>query len=192
MPQSMSQTPVSRASLVKIVDGDVGDEFSFQFNFPEIQRGLNADYTFISPPGSMLPTAVYKSTVGQEMSFSIMVDATENPPLDSMGFSLGVMPDLAFFESLVCPEVDTYLESNARWIAPARLIFLVGTRAWDVVCLSVKQTEVIYDRSMIPYRATIDITLKSIYVDSSTTDVYLREMKKMFSNTSRLLKNGRS
>jgi hypothetical protein len=182
MPLVMSgQNNLTKAALYRLVDDQIKDLYVFQFNFPELSRNLTADYNMISPPGSMLPTAIFKSSSGQDFTISMMVDSS------SFFTELGVIPDLSYFESLVTPDVDTYLESNSRWIAPPRLIFVVGTRTWDVLCLSVAIKETRYQRNLIPNRATVDLTFKAIYIDQPLMEASLGYMQSNYS--SRLIKD---
>jgi len=176
MPLVMSgQFNLAKAAFYRILDNAIKDVFVFQLNFPELSRNASAEYNFISPPGSMLPTAIFKATPGQDFTISIMVD--------SSGYysETGVLPDLAYFESLVLPDIDTYIESNSRWISPNRLMFVVGGRLWDVVCLSVAIKETRYQRDLIPNRATVDVTLKSIYIDQAAIVTYLDNLRNLSS-----------
>lgn len=176
MPLSMSgNLNLSKAAFYRIIDNKIKDTFVFQFNFPELGRNNSAEYNFISPPGSTLPTAIFKSSPGQEFTISIMVDSS------SYYSAEGVLPDLAYFESLVLPDIDSYLESNARWLSPPRLMFVVGNRLWDVVCVGVSIKETRYQRDLIPNRATVDVTLKTIYVDQATVESYLDNLRTLYS-----------
>jgi hypothetical protein len=166
---------LSKAAFYRILDNKIKDTYVFQFNFPELGRSHNAEFNLISPPGSTLPTAIYKSTPGQDFTISLMVDSS------SYYSETGVLSDLAYFESLVLPDIDTYVESNARWLSPDRLMFVVGNRLWDVICLSVSIKETRYQRDLIPNRATVDITLKTIYVDQASIVTYLDNLRLLYS-----------
>lgn len=177
MPLSMSGNGnLVKAAFFRIIDNKIKDQYAFQFNFSELGANHSADYNLINPPGSMRPTAIFKASPGPEFSISIMIDNSSHYD------ALGIMPDLAYLESLTLPDVDTYLESDARWIAPDRLTFVVGPRAWDVICLSVHVKETRYKRELIPERATVDIVLRPVYIDQSSIVAYLTDLKTLYSH----------
>lgn len=162
---------IVKASLFKITDGAISEEYPFQFNFGELSTNVSAEYNFLSPPGSFLPTAVYRATGGRSLNFSILVDYTSAPT------TAGALPDMAFFESLVTPDVGPSLSSGARWTSPPRVLLVVGYRSWDVVCDSVIFKESMFNRGMTPVRVVIDVSLKTIYVGAEEARNYLQELR---------------
>jgi hypothetical protein len=162
--------------------------YTFTLNFSELSRNHSAEYNFISPPGSFLPTPIYKSSPGGEMTFSVLIDLSEIENKNSyLAFSedgslislgdVGIDEHLSFFESLVLPDAFTFIDSRSKWTAPSRLIFGVGQRTWNVVCTTVAQRETLYTRQLAPFRAVVAVTLKQIFTGESEMLAYMEKVR---------------
>jgi hypothetical protein len=191
MPLQMSgPSNLSKAFITKIVDDVIKSTYVFNMNFGELNSANEAEYNFISPPGSMFPTAIYRASNSSEITFSLLIDLGQCQSNsfymtwdDKFGAvdNLGIEAHLAFFESLTLPEVDTFLASRSRWTAPPRLIFGFGERTWNVVCTKASRREVLYTRTMAPYRATVDVSLQPIFTNESDMLSYMRRVQYMCS-----------
>jgi hypothetical protein len=166
---------VVKCCIFKILDGTISEQYDFKYNFGELNQNLGAEYNLLTPPGSFLPTAIYKNSPGNDLSFSFLLDATERFMVE------GIVPDISFFQSLITPDIALALDAGARWTSPARLVLVVGERSWDVVCTNVSIKETMHNRDLTPIRATVDISLKTIYVGVEETRRYLIEMRNNYS-----------
>ena len=110
----------------------------FQYNPSETNRRIQANYNFISPPGSPIPTASFKSGNGSQMNLELFFDAVENYDEDKEG--LGA--HRAFLETLVLPNVEDYTNDLGQFIAPPQALYGLGRDTFKVVVNEVQFREV--------------------------------------------------
>lgn len=148
-------------------------EYQFQFNPTTINRNISAQYTLVSPPGSSDPTAIFRAVGGKILEISVFVDATTSyfrktqtqALIDSGNPFTTVDLDIAFWESLVFPDIGPFLEGGGKWTSPPRVMFGYGLKYWHVVVTSVNIVEQAFDQAMRCIRAQIDISMQSIWTN---------------------------
>lgn len=173
-----------KAWVVRYTDEVVQSEYMFQFNPTAISRNTTAEYTLVSPPGSVDPTAIFRAISGKKLDISIFVDSTtsyfrrtaressitaESSIYGSNNSVTSVDMDIAFWESLVFPDIGPYLEGGAKWTSPPRVMFGYGQKYWNVVVTDVRVSEQMFDKSMRCLRAQIDASMQSIWIGKTGT-----------------------
>jgi hypothetical protein len=169
---SYSGRPLKKGWIGRIRNGEIDGFYDFQYNPTETTESVNPQYTMIDPPGSPVPTAVFKSISNDEIAFQLLLDATD-PYYQEQ---LGIWAQQSFLESLARPELATYLEGMGQFVAPPRVVLGLGPRIWDCVLTSYSFKTIRWNREMIPTRGFADVAFKTVFVDFDTLSGQYQEL----------------
>ena len=170
---SVTARPLVKASLSRIRDGEVVAVFPFQFNPETLRRNISVEWTMLHAPGTEAPIAVFNHIQSQEIDFTLLLDARENYD-DSKE---GIRAQLDALESCVSPDPDVYFEDPSLSVAPSDYRLTVGPRTWPVVVSGIRVQEKMWNRDLVPVRAEVDMQLRTVFVDSGSTFVYLNSLR---------------
>jgi len=166
---------VNKGYFYRVENGSVVSTYFFQFNPTEHTRDLDVDYNFVSPPGSPLPTAIFKSVIGGSMSMVLLLDATE-------GYSTakeGVAADMAELERYTQPDIDKFLTSLGQFISPPTVVFGRGSDFWNVVIPKMTFRVVRENSYGYPTRVYVDIKMKAIFTSVADIQMRLKRLKRL-------------
>lgn len=154
----------TKGYIGRIRRGEMDRLLYFQFNPTEVPRSRNVDYNFSSPPGSPLPTALFKGIQGDSFTLSLMFDAVESFDENS----LGTTGQKAFLESLTQPDFDDFSDDIGLFVPPPEARFGMGQESWDVVVTSLQFRDVRWNTDLTPTRTWVEIQMRSMFVDVAT------------------------
>lgn len=161
---SVTGRPLVKGWFGRIRNGEIDGVFDFQYNPTEMTQSVRPQYAMVDPPGSPIPTAVFKSVSNDEIKFRLLIDATDDYSSDERG----ILAKQSFLESLARPDLSSYLEGVGQFVSPPRVMMGLGPRTWDVIVSDIDFRVIRWNREMIPTRAWANLTLQSIYVDFET------------------------
>lgn len=147
--------------LGRIRNGNMDAVMDFQFNPTNTTRSRVANYKFAEPPGSPIPTAMFKNIQSDSFTLSLLFDATDS----YSEFALGTTAHKAFIESFTQPDFDDFYDDLGQFIPPPQVRYGMGSESWTCVMLDTKFRDVRWNRDMTPTRTWVEITLKTMYVD---------------------------
>ena len=163
---SYSDSSVIKGWIGRVRHGAIDGIMDFQFNPTSLDEDLAPQYTMVDPPGSPLPTAVFKSVSNDEISFRLLLDATENYSSDKQG----ILAQQAFLQSLARPELQSYVESFGQFVSPPDVVLTLGPRSWKSVLTECSFKTVRWNRDLVPTRCWATLTFKTILLELAWID----------------------
>jgi hypothetical protein len=154
---SYSGRPLAKGFLAQILDGEVKRSFEFQFNPTEFNRNRTVEYGWLSAAGSVMPEAVFTKIGPEEMTLSLLLDAT-------MSFSVskeGISAVMAALELFTWPDPSKYSEDLGQVQAPPQALFGLGNFSTTVVVQRFSPNIVRWNRDLQPTRAFVELGLSS-------------------------------
>ena len=148
----------------RIRDGEIDGIFDFQYNPTTMKHEVSPQYSMVDPPGSPIPTAVFKSVSNDVMKVKLLLDATDKYSSEEQG----IWAKQSFLESLARPDLSSYLEGVGQFVSPPQVMMGIGPRTWDVVVTGLRVDTIRWNRDLIPTRAWVTMSLMSVYVDFET------------------------
>lgn len=148
--------PPSKGNFVRIANGEAVSRFDFQFNPEKVTRGYNADYEFVSSPGSVLPSAQFLKIGDQAVTLQLLFDAVET----YRELEEGVSFQLAEIESYAQPDLDRFSADLGSFVAPPEVRYSYGFQSTRVVIPRISVVEERWNRSGVPTRARVDIEMR--------------------------------
>jgi len=153
--------PLVKGYIGRIRNGALESLMDFQFNPTEVPRARTVDYTFSQPPGSPLPTAMFRGIQGDSFSLSLLFDAVETYDHSH----LGTTAQKAFLESLTQPDLNEFSDDIGQFVPPPHARYGMGDESWEVVVTSLQFRDVRWNRSGIPTRTWADVQMRTVFVD---------------------------
>lgn len=176
--------PLTRAWLARVVYGQIGPVFNFQYNPTQITTEYGVNYSFSSPAGSPLPTAHFSSVSGDLISFTLLLDATEDFNISKKG----VGAQKAELLSLAHPDLARYEQSIGQYISPPQVLFGIGSLMQDVVVVKLIARDVRFNRQLMVTRCNVDMQLRAIF---TSPEAYAYRLSKL-SRLRSIVTTGRS
>ncbi|HXU45667.1 MAG TPA: hypothetical protein VN783_09080 [Thermoanaerobaculia bacterium] len=182
LPPAPFNIPLLKGALVAIDDSTQQTSvIAFQFNPATLRRKLEP-FTVGGQPGDRTELPRYAGAPAETIDVQIQVDATDGlADSSASAAAYGVLPQLAAIELLIFPtssqviQAETQLSSGAIEILPMtapRILFVWGpNRVLPVRIVSYGVTEELFDQSLNPLRATVDLSLRVLtYSDVPQSD----------------------
>lgn len=160
---SLTGRPLVKGYFARISNGELVETLNFQFNPSEVNRSRTVDYVFESPPGSALPTALFKSMSGDSFTISLLLDAVETFNSDEEGTSA----QKAFFEAFTQPDIDLFSDDLGQFVAPPSARYGMGNESWPILFTSINFRDVRWNRQGIPTRTYVDLQFRGHLTDIS-------------------------
>ena len=175
MATSSTKLINNKASISIIENGAIAMTYVFQYNPTERAWNHVVNYSMASPPGSALPYAFFSNIDGPIMSLSILLDAT----VGYRNEREGVRAQKAFFESLVQPDVDQYIDDLGTFTAPPEARFSMGGEDFPVVFTKCNFRDVRFNLETIETRTWVELDMLIHSTDPSWIKTRLEKLKRL-------------
>lgn len=130
-----------------------GKILRFQYNPEMFSDDNSVDYREIKAPGITYPIYQYVGGEPRSIEFTLLVDNTDNK-----GESINkVRETISFLTALLPPH-----NKHDRYTPPPQAIFAFGWFVKPVILVSMPVRYTMFDRSLQPLRAEIDLTFRII------------------------------
>jgi hypothetical protein len=160
---SVTGRPISKAWFARLKNGEIKTLFPFQFNPSSLDRTRDVGYAFITPPGSILPTAVFLGIAGDTISLNMLLDATS-------GYSdskEGVNAQKAELESYTQPDIESYINTLGQFIPPPEVRFGYGADSFKVIITKLKFHDSRFNIDGYPTRTTAEMEMRTYYTSQA-------------------------
>lgn len=162
-----------RGWIARVKDGYMDDILIFQYNPTDDTTTVTPQYGMIDPPGSPMPSAVFKSMASDTFSLRLLLDATESWEQAQKG----ILADRAFLESLARPEAQAFVDGLGQFVSPPEIKVGLGDHdVWDGVVTSYSCQVTRRTRALIPVRAFVTLSIKAIYVGADQTQAKYQQL----------------
>ncbi len=198
LPPPPLQIPLLKGALVTIDDTTQQvSVVAFQYNPATMRRQLEP-FTVGGQPGDRTELPRYAGAPAETVSVEVQIDASDQLSAGStVAQTVGILPQLAALELLIYPtslqvvQTEALLASGSLEIVPMtqpRTLFVWGpNRVLPVRLQSYDVTEELFDTSLNPLRATVNLSLRVLsYSDVPATDpdyhlflVYQQELERL-------------
>ncbi|MEV0644197.1 hypothetical protein AB0I28_02925 [Phytomonospora sp. NPDC050363] len=153
----------------------------FQYNPEKVDDKRSVSYATLNAPGMLMPVRQYSAGGDRTISFKVVVDGLFKGPADdeidiARDERGGIGPELVKYRAFTYPQTERwqdastsvggftglYDDSASVFAAPPVCAFGFGDRVVDCVVTEVQITEQLFNTSLDPVRAEIQVTCVEI------------------------------
>lgn len=163
----MSRGRVDRVKIYKISDqGLEPTPFEFTLNPNSLERSRKVDWIMLNSPGSAGGLSEFVKVNDQNIKLEILL-ASNRANSEQHEKRYGVIPQLAYLESLTIPNLDLFLTDNAQFVQPPSILLVWGERSFRGEVHNITISEMEYDNKLNPVLAKVSLDIVTSHVTFS-------------------------